>query len=113
MTQPEPSPTRHPREVRLPRWRRIALLLAPLDLLLVGWAIVLHVHPARIPALVLVGAAFLCFLAFLIQCFAWVTVIAFFARERAREGIFAAALLLLQLASLLAVLWLAGPALAT
>jgi len=99
-------------EVRLPRWSRIARLLAPLDLLLVGWAVMLSAHPARIQALVLVGAAFVCFLAFLIQCFAWVTVIAFFARERAREGLCAAALLLLQLASLLAVLWLAGPALA-
>ena len=95
-------------EVRLPRWRSVLLLLLPLDLLLVGWAIVLHAHPARLPALVLIGAAFVAFLAFLIQCFAWVTVIAFFARERAREGMYAALLLLLQLASLLAVVWLAS-----
>ena len=71
-------------EVRLPRWRSVALLLVPLDLLLLGWALLLYLQPARGPALVLIGAAFLCFLSFLIQCFAWVTVIAFFARERAR-----------------------------
>ena len=99
-------------EVRLPRWRSVLLLLAPLDLLLVGWAIVLHAEPARLPALLAIGAALLVFLAFLVQTVAWVTVIAFFARERAHEGIHAAALLLLQLASLLAVIWLAAPALA-
>jgi hypothetical protein len=97
--------------VRLPRWRHVAQLLLPLDLLLVGWAVALRIHPARLPALLLVAASFLVFLAFLIQSFAWVTVIAFFARERAREGLFAAALLLVQLVSLLVVLWLAGPAL--
>lgn len=95
-------------QVRLPRWRHVAELLLPLDLLLVGWAVALRAHPARVPALLLVGAAFLVFLAFLIQSFAWVTVIAFFARERAREGLFAAALLLLQLVCLVAVIWLAA-----
>ncbi len=98
-------------EVRLPRWSSLVRLLVPLDLLFLGWAIALRAGPARIPALLLVGAAFLLFLAVLIQAFAWVTVIAFFARERAREGLFAAALLALQLASLLLVLWLATPAL--
>jgi hypothetical protein len=97
--------------VRLPRWRRIALLLLPLDLLLVGWALVLNAHPSRAQALVLLAAAFLVFLAFLIQSFAWVTVIAFWARERPRAGVAAAALLLVQLASLLVVIWLAAPAL--
>ncbi len=96
-----------PLEVRLPRWGAVARLLLPLDLLLLGWALVLRAWPARVPALVLIGVAFLMLLAVLIQSFAWVTVIAFFARERAREGLFAVALLLLQLASLLAVLWLA------
>jgi hypothetical protein len=89
----------------------VLLLLLPLDLLLLGWAVALHAQPARVPALLAIGAALLVFLAFLIQTVAWVTVIAFFARERAREGILAAALLLLQLASLLAVIWLASPAL--
>jgi hypothetical protein len=98
-------------QVRLPRWRHVAQLLLPLDLLLVAWAIALYLHPARVPALLLLAASFLVFLAFLIQSFAWVTVIAFFARERAREGLFAAALLFVQLASLLLVIWLAGPAL--
>lgn len=98
-------------DVRLPRWSRIALLLAPLDLLLLGWAMLLYAQPARGPALVLIGAGFLLFLAVLIQSFAWVTVIAFFARERAREGLFAAAVLFGQLVSLLALLWLAAPAL--
>ena len=98
-------------QVRLPRWRSVALLLLPLDLLLVGWALVLHAQPARGPALLLVGAAFVAFLSFLIQCFAWVTVIAFFARERAREGLWPAGLLLVQLACLLVELWLAAPAL--
>ena len=100
-----------PVRVRLPRWRHIVQLLVPLDLLLVGWAVALHVHPARVPALLLVAASFLVFLALLIQSFAWVTVIAFFAREQAREGLFAAALLLLQLVSLLLVIWLAAPSL--
>lgn len=98
-------------QVHLPRWRRVAFLLLPLDLLLVGWALLLNAHPARVQALVLLAAAFLVFLAFLIQCFAWITVIAFFARERPRAGLAAAALLLVQLASLLAVIWLAAPAL--
>ena len=98
-------------EVRLPRWRAVALLLAPLDLLLVGWAAALNLQPARGAALVLLGASFLVFLSFLIQCFAWVTVIAFFARERAREGLWPAGLLLFQLVCLLVELWLAAPAL--
>jgi hypothetical protein len=93
-------------EVRLPRWGALVRLLLPLDLLLLGWALALHAWPARVPALLLVGCAFLVFLALLIQSFAWVTVIAFFARERARDGLYAAALLALQLAHLLAVLWL-------
>jgi hypothetical protein len=97
-------------EVRLPRWGALVRLLLPLDLLLLGWALALHAWPARVPALVLVGCAFLLFLALLIQSFAWVTVIAFFARERARDGLCAATLLGLQLASLLLVLWLAAPA---
>jgi hypothetical protein len=99
-------------EVRLPRWSSLLRLLVPLDLLLVGWAIVLRVSPARAPALLLIAVAFFVFLALLIQSFAWVTVIAFFARERARDGLCAAALLGLQLASLLLVLWLAVPAVA-
>jgi hypothetical protein len=74
-------------EVRLPRWSSLLRLLVPLDLLLVGWALVLHVSPARTPALLLVAVAFFVFLALLIQSFAWVTVIAFFARERARDGL--------------------------
>jgi len=98
-------------DVRLPRWSRIALLLAPLDLLLVGWAIALNANPARVPSLVLIGVAFLIFLAVLVQSFAWVTVIAFFARERATEGLFVAAVLFGQLVSLLTLLWLAAPAL--
>lgn len=93
-------------EVRLPRWGALARLLLPLDLLLLGWALALHAWPARTPALVLIAISFLVFLALLIQSFAWVTVIAFFARERAREGLFAVALLALQLGCLLAVLWL-------
>jgi hypothetical protein len=97
--------------VRLPRWRRVAALLVPLDLLLVGWAIALRASPARGLALILLAAAFLAFLSFLIQSFAWVTVIAFFARERAREGLVVAALLFVQLASLIAVIWIAAPAL--
>ena len=93
-------------EVRLPRWGAIARMLLPLDLLLLGWAIVLHESPARVPALALIAISFLVFLALLIQSFAWVTVIAFFARERAREGLLAVALLAAQLGCLLAVLWL-------
>jgi hypothetical protein len=95
-------------EVRLPRWSSLARLLLPLDLLLIGWAIALHNSPARAPSLLLCGVALLVFLAVLIQSFAWVTVIAFFARDRARDGLFAVALLGLQLASLIAVLWLAA-----
>ena len=111
MTPPDPPAPRTRLEVRLPRWRRVAALLVPLDLLLVGWAFVLHASPERGPALLLLAAAFLAFLSFLIQTVAWVTVIAFFAREHAREGLIAAALLLAQLACLIAVLWLAAPAL--
>jgi len=94
-------------EVRLPRWGALVRLLLPLDLLLLGWAVVLHISPARVPALLLVGCAFLVFLALLIQSFAWVTVIAFFARERARDGMIAVALLGMQLVLLLVLLWLA------
>jgi hypothetical protein len=99
------------RELHLPRAGRIARLLLPLDLLCVSWALVLHAHPARGPALALVGAAWLVFLALLIQSFAWVVVIAFFARGRAHEGTSAAWLLLLQLVCLVSVIWIAGPAL--
>ena len=95
-------------EVRLPRWGSLARLLLPLDLLFVAWACALHAWPARTPALVLIALAFLVLIAMLIQTFAWVTVIAFFARERAREGLCAAGLLALQLVTLLAVLWLAN-----
>ena len=112
MTQPEPSSTRARPEVRLPRWSRIAALVVPLDVLLVVWALVLHAHPSRAGALALLGAGLLAFLAFLIQSFAWVTVIAFFARERARDGLCVAALLFLQLASLIAVIWLTASTLA-
>lgn len=59
----------------------------------------------------LIVAALLVLLAFLIQAFAWVTLIAFFARERAHEGFAAARLLLLQLVCTLLVLWLVAPAL--
>ncbi|MBK7643449.1 MAG: hypothetical protein IPJ19_10445 [Planctomycetes bacterium] len=97
--------------VQLPRWSRIARLMLPLDLLLVGWAILLNHYPQRTEAFVLLGAAFVCFLAFLFQTVAWVTVIAFFARERAREGLLAATLLLAQIATFLAVLWFSAPAL--
>ena len=98
-------------EVRLPRWGALVRLLLPLDLLLLGWALALHAWPARVPTLLLVGCAFLVFLALLIQSFAWVTVIAFFARERARDGVIALALLGMQLGLLLVLLWLAAPAL--
>ena len=90
---------------------RVARLLVPLDLLLLCWALLLRASPARAPALVLLAAAFVVFLALLIQSFAWVGVIAFLARERAREGQRVAALLLAQLVCLLAVIWLASPAL--
>jgi len=106
MPSAEPIPAREKPEVQLPRWGAIVRLLLPLDLLLLGWALALHAWPARVPALVLVGCALFLFLALLIQSFAWVTVIAFFARERARDGMIAVALLGTQLALLLALLWL-------
>ena len=99
------------RELRLPSWKSVARLLAPLDLFFLATALELHAHPARIPALLLVGASFLCLLALLFHCVAWVSVIAFFGRSRAQEGSGAVALLFAQVVCLLCVLWLAAPAL--
>ena len=98
-------------EWAISEWGALVRLLLPLDLLLLGWALALHAWPARVPTLLLVGCGFLIFLALLIQSFAWVTVIAFFARERARDGLIALALLGMQLGLLLVLLWLAAPAL--
>lgn len=98
--------------VRLPRWSRVALLLLPLDLCFVAWALVLHAHPERRAALILCCATLLFVVAFLIQCFAWVTVISFFARDRVRAGFGAAWLLLFELVVLVLVFWLVQPAFA-
>lgn len=96
--------------VRLPRWSRVAALLLPLDLCLVAWALVLRAHPDRRAALILCGLTLFFLVAFLIQCFAWVTVFAFFARDRIRAGFGAAWLLLLQIVVLVLVFWLVQPA---
>ncbi len=103
-------PPNTPLEVRLPRWSRVACVLLPLDLLLVAWALVLHARPERTSAVLLASATLLYVIAFVIQSFAWVTVIAFFARARAREGFGAAWLLLARVVLLVLVLWLVRPA---
>lgn len=98
--------------VRLPRWSRVLALLLPLDLCFVAWALLLHAHPERRAALILCSLTLLFLVAFLIQCFAWVTVVSFFARDRVRVGFGAAWLLLLEIAVLVLVFWLVQPAFA-
>lgn len=116
MDEPRGAPTSEDERdqvlVRLPRWSRVLALLVPLDLCFVAWALLLHAHPDRRAALILCVVALLFLIAFLIQCFAWVTVVSFFARDRVRAGFGAAWLLLVQIAVLVLVLWLVQPAFA-
>ena len=109
MTEP-PLPPRAKPAVRLPRLGRFVLVLAAVDAGLLGASVWAETHgPERLPAwLALLALA--SFLGFLIQCGAWIGVIAFFARERARDGLLVCALLASQVACLVAVLLLAARA---
>jgi hypothetical protein len=94
--------------LHLPRWPRICLILALIDLacLALAWWTRGFASSAflRIEALL----AIVLFVWFLLLCFAWVVAIAFFGRERPLQGIVVCALLLSQLACLLGVLALAA-----
>ena len=96
--------------LHLPRWPRLVLILASIDalLLLSAW----WSRPAGGGGETLARATALCaialFVAFLLQCFAWIVAIAFFGRDRPQHGIIVCALLLAEIACLLGVLALSS-----